>query len=338
MVMNFDIPKWTPTSKDVLEAHERIRDGIVRTPVLTSERIDRMCKAEIHFKCENLQRGGAFKYRGALNAVLSLDEERVKMGVATHSSGNHAIALSLAARKRGVPAYIVMPENSPGIKVDGVHGLGGMIEFCAPTQKAREEGALKLLERTGANFVHPYNDPRIISGQGTAALELLRDVGDLDMIVAPVGGGGLLSGTSISVRAFSPDTQIYGAEPSGADDARRSLRAGHIVPSEGPDTICEGLLTSLGDLTFSVIRENVRDILTCPDGVTVRAMKAIADLLKVIVEPSGAVSLGAIMNSPDIFKGKKVGVILSGGNVDISKACSLFQGDHDPSIGGGPGK
>jgi threonine dehydratase len=278
-----------------------------------------MCDAEIFFKCENLQKVGAFKIRGATNAVFSLDEAEASRGVATHSSGNHAAALALAARWRGISAYVVMPDSAPRVKVNAVDGYGAEITFCAPTLEAREEGLTRVIERTGAAFIHPYDDVRVISGQGTAALELCDEVPDLDVIMTPVGGGGLLSGTAITVNAVSPRTRVIAAEPERADDAYRSFHEGRIIPSVNPDTIADGLLTSLGDLTFPVIRKNVADIVTVSEEAIVQAMRCIWERMKIIVEPSAAVPLGALMTKRSRIPDRRVGIIISGGNVDLGK-------------------
>jgi threonine dehydratase len=274
--------------------------------------------AELFFKCENLQKGGAFKIRGATNAVFSLDDQEASTGVATHSSGNHAAAIALAARWRGIKAYVVMPDNAPDVKRKAVAGYGAEITPCLPSLKAREEGLAGVVDRTRATFIHPYNDYRVISGQGTAALELCEEIPDLDMVIAPVGGGGLLSGTAIAVSAVSPNTQVFGAEPEQADDAFRSLQAGRIIPSDHPDTIADGLLTSLGDLTFPIIQELVEDIVTVSEKGIVSTMRYIWERMKIIVEPSSAVALGILLNHGVASSGKRIGLILSGGNVDLA--------------------
>jgi threonine dehydratase len=287
--------------------------------VLSSQSIDSICGAKLFFKCENLQKVGAFKYRGATNAVQSLNPDEAKKGVATHSSGNHAAALACAATTIGIPAYIVMPKTAPQIKKEAVKGYGAIITFCEPTQKSREETLDKVVKETGAEFVHPYNDYRVIAGQATAALELIEAIGNPDIIMTPVGGGGLLSGTCLSNSALSPRTTIYAAEPKGADDAYRSLKEGRIVPSVNPVTIADGLLTSLSDKTYPIIKEHVREIVTVSEENIIRAMRLIWERMKIIVEPSAAVPLGAVLEQPEIFKDQRVGIILSGGNVDLSK-------------------
>jgi len=308
-----------PTLQDIRQAAERIAPFVHRTPVLTCRTLDRMCDAELFFKCENLQKVGAFKIRGATNAVFSLADEQVARGVATHSSGNHAAAVAQAARWRGVPAYVVMPKNAPGVKVNAVAGYGAEIVFCEPTLAAREQGLAQVIERTGAAFIHPYNDDRVIAGQGTAALELCEDAPDLDVVITPVGGGGLLSGTALTVAAIAPQADVIAAEPQGADDAYRSLQAGEIIPSINPHTIADGLLTSLGDLTFPIIREYVREIVTVSEADIVQAMRHIWERMKIVVEPSAAVPLGALLNRHPRFAGKRIGIILSGGNVDLTR-------------------
>ncbi len=307
-----------PSIEDVKRAAERIRPYAHRTPVLTCAALNRMCRAEIFFKCENLQKAGVFKMRGATNAVFSLSDEEASKGVATHSSGNHGAALSLAASLRGIKAYVVMPRNAPGVKKAAVSGYGGEIVYCEPTLQAREEGLAEVVSRKGATFVHPYNDPRVIAGQGTSALELCDEVPRLDTVMTPVGGGGLLSGTAIAVRAIAPQTQVVAAEPEMADDAHRSFRAGRIIPAQNPRTIADGLRTSLGDLTFAVIKRHVTDIVTVSEEAIVDAMRAVWERMKIIVEPSAAVPLAALMTRRAAVPGTRVGMILSGGNVDLS--------------------
>jgi len=278
-----------------------------------------MSEAELFFKCENFQKVGAFKIRGATNAVFNLGNEEAIKGVATHSSGNHAAALALAAHLRGIKAYVVMPKNAPQIKQAAVADYGAEIILCQPTLKAREETLAKAVNHTGAAFIHPYNDYRVIAGQGTAALELCEEIPNLDIVMTPVGGGGLLSGTAITVSAISPKTQIIAAEPERADDAYRSFHAGLIIPSVNPDTIADGLLTSLGSLTFPIIKHYVNDIVTVTEEAIVHAMRTIWERMKIIVEPSAAVPLGAILTERIPFLGKRIGIILSGGNVDLAK-------------------
>jgi threonine dehydratase len=270
-------------------------------------------------KCENLQKVGAFKFRGACNAVLALSEAEAARGVVTHSSGNHAQALALAARVRGIPAYIVMPENAPQVKKDAVAGYGGQITFCKPTLEARESAMERIRLETGASVVHPYDNELVIAGQGTAALELLEDFPDLDAVIAPVGGGGLLSGTSIAAKALKPGIRVIAAEPEKADDAYRSLQAGRIVPSRNPNTIADGLLTSLGNLTFPIIQRNVERIVTVSERGIIEAMRFIWERAKLIIEPSAAVAVGALWEKKMDLSRAKVGVILSGGNVDLNR-------------------
>jgi threonine dehydratase len=308
-----------PDYNDIVKAHARISPLVHRTPVLTSKSINQITGSNLFFKCENLQKVGAFKFRGASNAVFSLFEEEARKGVATHSSGNHAAALALAARMRGIPAYIVMPRTAPEIKKKAVAGYGGIITFCEPTLQARESTLVKVVGETGATEVHPYDNFFVIAGQGTAAKELIEDAGDFDIIMTPVGGGGLLSGTSLSVKSLLPGCKVIAAEPLGADDACRSFHAGIIYPSENPKTIADGLLTSLSQRTFTIIRENVDDIVTVSEEKIVEAMRLIWERMKIIIEPSAAVPLAAILEGKLNVSGKKVGIILSGGNLDLGK-------------------
>ncbi|NTV31784.1 MAG: pyridoxal-phosphate dependent enzyme [Deltaproteobacteria bacterium] len=318
--------KAEPSLEDLREAHQRIEPFIHRTPVLTSGTIDRMAGGEIFFKCENLQKAGAFKIRGACNAVFSLSDDEAKRGVATHSSGNHAAALALAARWRGIPAHVVMPENSPHVKKLAVAGYGAEIVFCKPTLEARERALAEVVARTGANVVHPYNDLRVITGQGTAAIELCEQVQNLDLVVAPVGGGGLLSGTAVAVALVSPKTAVIAAEPERADDAYRSFKSGHIVPSLDPNTIADGLRTSLGDLTFPIIQRYVRDIVLVSEEAIVEAMRCLWERMKILVEPSAAVPLGAILSRRLDVAGRRAGLIVSGGNVDLDRLPWMSKG------------
>ena len=308
-----------PTLNDVRAAAERIKPFIHRTPVLTCRALDEQSGARLCFKGENFQKTGSFKMRGATNAVFSLAEEQAARGVATHSSGNHAAALALAARFRGIKAHVVMPETAPGVKQAAVRHYGGEITFCAPTLTAREETLAQVMAKTGATFIPPYNDHRVICGQGTAALELIEDAGELDDVVAPVGGGGLLSGTAVAANALLSRVRVYGAEPQMADDAYRSLQTGAIVPSEDPVTIADGLRTSLGELTFPIIRRLVADIITVSEADIIAAMRLLWERMKIVVEPSAAVPLAAVLARRELFSGRKVGVILSGGNVDLER-------------------
>ncbi|RJR36500.1 MAG: pyridoxal-phosphate dependent enzyme [Desulfobacteraceae bacterium] len=308
-----------PVFEDILKAHERVRGLIHKTPVLTSRAVDRLCGAHLFFKCENLQKAGAFKIRGATNAVFSLTDKEAAKGVATHSSGNHAAAIALAASWRSVPSYVVMPDNSPKVKVRAVSEYGARITFCKPTLDEREKTLDKVIQATGAAFIHPYNDIRVICGQGTAGLELCREISKLDVVLTPVGGGGLLSGTAVAVSTSSPGTRIIGAEPMGADDAFRSLQAGEIIPVGNPQTIADGLRTSLGDITFPIISSLVKEIITVSEEGIVEAMRTIWERMKIIVEPSSAVPLAAVLKQKADFAGKRIGIILSGGNVDLGR-------------------
>ena len=312
------------TQQHIEEAHERIKAFIHKTPVLTSKTLDNICGAELFFKCENFQKIGAFKIRGGMNAVLSLPPEKRKKGIATHSSGNHAQAIAYAAREVGTKAYIVMPDNSPNVKVDAVKGYGAEIFFCEPNQQAREKKLQEVVEKTGAEFIHPYNDHRVITGQATAAKELIAEISSLDFIISPVGGGGLLGGTLLSAHYFSPSTTVYAGEPEGAADAILSLRNGKIEKAPYVKTIADGLLTTLGDKTFSIIREYVKDILTVSDEEIIAAMRLVYERMKIVVEPSGVVPLAALIKNKNLFTGKKVGVIFSGGNVELKKLGEWF--------------
>ncbi len=308
-----------PTLDDIREAAMRIKSHAHRTPVLTSESLNRQVGTRVFLKCENFQKVGAFKFRGASNAVFALTAREADRGVATHSSGNHAQALALAARLRGVPAYIVMPDNAPKVKKEAVAGYGGQITFCEPTLEARESTLAKVVERTGATVIHPYNNERVIAGQGTAALELLEDVPELDVVIAPVGGGGLLSGTAIAAAETKKGMRIIGAEPEMADDAFRSLNTGEIVPSVNPRTIADGLLTSLGTLTFPILRERVEQIVTVSEKGIIESMKFIWERVKIVIEPSSAVAVAVLWERRIDLSNLKVGIILSGGNVDLAK-------------------
>jgi threonine dehydratase len=308
-----------PELNDIIDAYQRIKDIVHKTPVMTSSSINEIIGAELFFKCENLQKIGAFKFRGAINAVFSLDDEKAKKGVATHSSGNHAQALALAARMRCIPATIVMPDNSPIVKINAVKGYGGEIIFCKPTLEARETTLNRVISEKGSVFIHPYNNFNVICGQGTSAFELIKDYPDLDIVMCPVGGGGLLSGTATSVKGLNSNIKVIAAEPEGADDACRSFKAGKIIPSIEPKTIADGLLTSLGELTFAVIKERVDDIITVSDDSIRKAMKLIWERMKIIVEPSAAVTLAVLIENKVNLKGKKIGLILSGGNIDFEK-------------------
>ena len=305
--------------QDVIEANNRIRPYIHNTPVLTCSAIDQMIGAKLYFKCENFQKVGAFKFRGATNAIFSLSDEEASRGVVTHSSGNHAAALALAARNRGITARIVMPDNAPPVKVAAVENYGGKITVCDSNPVAREGMAGRIVEETGATLIHPANDLPIIAGQGTAALEFLEAVEDLDFILAPVGGGGLLSGTAIASRGLKSDVKVIGCEPKNADDAFRSLKAGKILPSLNPDTVADGLRTSLGNNTFPIIRDFVDEVVLATEEGIVAAMKTMFERMKIIVEPSSAVPLAVLISGQLNVKGKKVGIIVSGGNVDFRR-------------------
>ncbi len=306
-----------PGREDILNAAKRIQAYLHRTPVLTCSAIDHLTGATIYFKCENFQKAGAFKSRGATNAVFSIDPYDLKQGVATHSSGNHAAALARAAQLKHIPAYIVMPENSSKVKIAAVKTYGGIITFCKPTLEAREEKLNEVLIETNAFEIHPYNNFAIIAGQATAALELIIDHPRLDIIIAPVGGGGLLSGTALAAHYFSPATKVIAAEPAGADDAYQSFYQKKLVPSINPDTIADGLRTSLGSLTFPIIRRLVSDVVTVSDQATIEAMKLVWERMKIIIEPSSAVALAMVIKHKHRFQGQKIGIILSGGNVDL---------------------
>lgn len=308
-----------PGRNDIIEAHERIKKQIHKTPLLTSDSLNRIAGCSLYFKCENFQKVGAFKFRGASNALLSLEKKDLEKGVTTHSSGNHAAALALAARMLNIPAYIVMPVTAPEIKKKAVAGYGAKITFSEPTVKSREEAAEKIVDETGATFIHPYDNYSIIAGQATCAKEILEEVNDLDYIISPVGGAGLVSGTCLAARYLSNGTKVIGAEPQGADDAFRSLRDKTIYPSVKPDTICDGLLTQLCDKTYSILEKNIDSILTVGDETTIDAMKLIWERMKIIVEPSSAITLGAVLSNQEFFRNKKIALILSGGNVDLEK-------------------
>lgn len=319
-----NLPEAAPTKVQLTEARRRIDPWVHRTPVLTSRAIDELTGATLFFKCENFQKVGAFKARGAANHVLAQSDRTVAGGVVTHSSGNHAQALALAARNRGVPAYIVMPNTAPTVKRAAVEGYGGRITLCEPTQESRESTARAVIEETGAHFVHPYNDPLIIAGQASAAAEVFEDVPDLDTVVAPVGGGGLLSGTALTARYLAPTVSVWGAEPQGAQDAFQSLEKGQLVPSIRPDTMADGLLTSLGDLTYPILTATLEGIGLCREESIAKAMRLLWERMKIIVEPSGAVPLAAILDGAIPVAGRRVAIILSGGNIDLSRVASIF--------------
>lgn len=311
------------SKQSIIEAHERIKAYVHRTPVLTSESINTISGCSIFFKCENLQKVGAFKARGAMNAALQIPESDRSKGIATHSSGNHAQAIARAGKILCVPAYIVMPNNAPQIKKDGVKGYGGQIFECEPTLQARETTLADVIAKTGATEIHPFNNYHVITGQATAAKELFEEFNDLDYLLAPVGGGGLLSGTLMAAKYFSPKTKVIAGEPEGADDAYRSMQSGKIELSQS-NTIADGLLTTLGDKTFPIIKENVERVITVSDAEIVSAMRLIWERMKIIIEPSAAVTFAALLKDKASFQGKKAGIILSGGNVDLEKAMKLF--------------
>lgn len=313
----------TPDKETIQAAHTRIQPYIHKTPVMTSAGIDALVGGSIFFKCENFQKIGAFKARGAMNAVLSLDQKDLEKGVATHSSGNHAQALARAAKIMNTKSYIVMPRTSPEIKKRGVRGFDGQIFECEPNLAARESMLAEVIAKTGATEIHPFNNYAVIAGQATTAKELFEEVPALDIIVSPVGGGGLLSGVGLATHYFSPDTIVIASEPAGADDAYRSMQSGKIEASQA-NSIADGLLTSLGDKTFSVIRKTVKEIITVTDFEIIDAMRLIWERMKIIIEPSSAVPVAALLKSKDKFKGKRTGIILSGGNVDLERALKLF--------------
>ena len=301
------------------EARARIAGKVALTPVLTSSTLDALSGAQLFFKCENLQKSGTFKARGASNAVFALPEAQARHGVATHSSGNHAAALSRAARLRGIAAYIVMPDNASLAKRAAVERYGGRIRYCEPTMTARERSAREVLAETGATLVHPYDNLQVMAGQGTLALELLEQVPQLDVILCPVGGGGLISGTAVAAKSVRPGIRVIGVEPAGADDAARSPRAGHILPSVQPDTIADGLRSSLGERPFVVMRRLLDEITTVADVAIVRAMRQLWEVMKLVVEPSGAAAYAALVGEHTRLRGQRIGIIVSGGNVDLER-------------------
>jgi threonine dehydratase len=301
----------------MFHAHQRIRPHIHRTPVLTSTFIDTLVGARLFFKCENLQKAGAFKARGASNAVFGLSDEQAAKGVATHSSGNHGTCLSYAAGRRGIPCTVVMPWTAPQAKKDAVRGYGGRVVECEPSTSSREAVFAEVVAETGAEFVHPYNDPRVIAGQATCSKEMIEQVDDLDAIIAPIGGGGMVSGTCLTLSNLLPKAKIYAAEPEQADDAYRSFKAGRIIADDAPNTVADGLKVPLKDLTWHFVKSNVSDILTASDPEIIDAMKLIWKRMKIVMEPSSAVPLATILKNKHLFAGKRVGVIVTGGNVDL---------------------
>ncbi|MDP4786113.1 MAG: pyridoxal-phosphate dependent enzyme [Alphaproteobacteria bacterium] len=308
-----------PDLSDVKTAHERISPHIHYTPIVTSQFLDAKTGAKLFFKCENFQKAGAFKVRGASNAVFGLDDATAAKGVATHSSGNHALSLSYAAGRRGIPCTVVMPKTAPQAKKDAVIGYGGTIVECEPATTSREAVFAEVVAKTGADFVHPYNDPRVIAGQATCSLELIDQVKDLDCVVAPIGGGGMISGTCLTLSHLAPSIEIYAAESKQADDAYRSFKAGHIIADDAPVTVADGLKVPLKDLTWHFVSNHVTDILTASEQEIIDAMKLTWQRMKMVIEPSCAVPLAVILKNPDLFRGKKVGVIITGGNVDLDK-------------------
>ncbi len=310
---------YIPTFDDVVAAHDRIRPHIHRTPVLTSSYFNELTGAELFFKCENFQKAGAFKVRGACNAVFGLSDEQARLGVCTHSSGNHALSLSYAAGRRGIPCNVVMPRTAPQAKKDAVRRYGGTITECEPSTSSREAVFAEVQARTGGNFVHPYNDPRVIAGQGTCSKEMMEQTDGLDMVVAPIGGGGMISGTCLTLATLAPEVQVIAAEPEQADDAYRSFKAGHIIADDAPETIADGLKVPLKDLTWHFVSNHVSDIMTASEAEIVDAMKITWKYLRVVMEPSCAVPLAIILKNRDRFAGKRVGVVITGGNVDLDK-------------------
>jgi len=308
-----------PSIEDVRKAHERIKPYIHRTPILTSSFMNELSGAELFFKCENFQKAGAFKVRGASNAVFGLSDEAAKKGVATHSSGNHALSLSYAAGRRGIPCTVVMPRTAPQAKKDAVKGYGGVIVECEPSTTSREATFAEVVAETGAEFVHPYNDIRVITGQATCSLELQEDVRDLDAVVAPIGGGGMISGTCLTLSNLAPTIDIFAAEPAQADDAYRSFKAGHIIADDSPTTVADGLKVPLKENTWHFVSHHVSDIQTASEEEIIAAMKLTWQRMKIVIEPSCAVPLAVILKNPDVYRGKRVGVIITGGNVDMDK-------------------
>ena len=313
--------KYAASIDDIRAAAGRIKGVGHRTPILTSQTLDEMAGRKLFFKCENFQKVGAFKLRGGWNAISMLSDEEAAKGVCTHSSGNHAQAVAFSAMKRGIASYIVMPNNVPDVKLDAVKGYGANIILCEPTLEARETTLDEITKKTGAQVVHPFNNPNVIAGQGTAALEMIEDLGTLDAMIAPIGGGGLMSGTCVTTRSLLPEAKLFGAEPAGADDAYRSLKEGKIIPQTDPDTICDGLLTSLGEYTWNILKDHLEAIYTVTDDEVINAMRLVWERMKIIIEPSSATAVAVALKSE--FKAleglEKVGIILTGGNVELSK-------------------
>lgn len=312
------------TKESIEKAHEKIKPYIHHTPVLTNSSINEMAEAELFFKCENFQKIGAFKIRGGMNAALSLSLEQIKKGLATHSSGNHAQAIAFAAKTLGTKAFIVMPENSPSVKVNAVKGYGAEVIFCAPNQAAREEALNKIVAETGAEFIHPYDDDRVITGQATCVKELIATVPELEIVFTPVGGGGLLSGTALGAHYFKPSIKVYAGEPEGAADAILSFKSGKLEKAPYVNTIADGLLTTLSERTLSIIREYITDIFLVSEDEIKAALRLVYERMKIVVEPSCVVPLAAVLKHKDLFKGKKIGIILTGGNVDLKKFSDWF--------------
>ena len=313
--------KYAASIDDIRAAAGRIKGVGHRTPILTSQTLDEMAGRKLFFKCENFQKVGAFKLRGGWNAISMLSDEEAAKGVCTHSSGNHAQAVAFSAMKRGIASYIVMPNNVPDVKLDAVKGYGANIILCEPTLEARETTLDEITKKTGAQVIHPFNNPNVIAGQGTAALEMIEDLGTLDAMIAPIGGGGLMSGTCVTTRSLLPEAKLFGAEPAGADDAYRSLKEGKIIPQTDPDTICDGLLTSLGEYTWNILKDHLETIYTVTDDEVINAMRLVWERMKIIIEPSSATAVAVALKSE--FKAleglEKVGIILTGGNVELSK-------------------
>ncbi|MCA1287246.1 beta-hydroxyaspartate dehydratase BhcB [Salipiger bermudensis] len=308
-----------PTFEDMLTAHERIKPHVRRTEVRRSAYLNELTGAELFFKCENFQEPGAFKVRGACNAVFGLDEAQAAKGVATHSSGNHASCLSYAAMRRGIPCNVVMPRTAPQAKKDTVRRYGGRITECEPSTSSREAAFAEVQAATGGDFVHPYNDPRVIAGQGTCSKEFIEQTDGLDMVVAPIGGGGMISGTCLTLATLAPECQVIAAEPEQADDAYRSFKAGHIIADDAPKTIADGLLVPLKDLTWHFVSNHVTEIYTASETEIIDAMKLVWKHLRVVMEPSSAVPMACVLKNPDAFRGKRVGIVLTGGNVDLDR-------------------
>lgn len=310
---------YIPTYDDMLAAHERIAPHIRRTPVRSSDYLDELSGAQLFFKCENFQEPGAFKVRGASNAVFGLTDAQARRGVATHSSGNHASCLSYAAMRRGIPCNVVMPRTAPQAKKDTVRRYGGVITECEPSTTSREATFATVQAATGGDFVHPYNDPRVIAGQATCSREFIEQTDGLDMMVAPIGGGGMISGTCLTLATLAPETRVIAAEPEQADDAYRSFKAGHIIADDAPKTIADGLMVPLKDLTWHFVKNHVTEIYTASEAEIIDAMKLTWKHLRVVIEPSCAVPLAIVLKNPEAFRGKRVGIIITGGNVDLDK-------------------